>query len=75
MEKVNGCPKDIGLKNIFKNILLKKKKKLIFYGFFYIPMNVMLKLFLNSLLTIGIRTLVNTRSPIGIYYQMTKMPL
>ena len=75
MEKVNGCPKDIGLKNIFKNILLKKKKKIDFLWFFYIPMNVMLKLFLNSLLTIGIRTLVNTRSPIGIYYQMTKMPL
>ena len=75
MEKVNGCPKDIGLKNIFKNILLKKKKKIDFLWFFYIPMNVMLKLFLNSLLTIGTRTLVNTRSPIGIYYQMTKMPL
>ena len=75
MEKVNGCLKDIGLKNIFKNILLKKKKKIDFLWFFYIPMNVMLKLFLNSLLTIGIRTLVNTRSPIGIYYQMTKMPL
>ena len=75
MEKVNGCPKDIDLKNIFKNILLKKKKKIDFLWFFYIPMNVMLKLFLNSLLTIGIRTLVNTRSPIGIYYQMTKMPL
>ena len=26
MEKVNGCPKDIGLKNIFKNILSEKKK-------------------------------------------------
>ena len=75
MEKVNEYPKDIGLKNIFKNILLKKKKKIDFLWFFYIPMNVMLKLFLNSLLTIGIRTLVNTRSPIGIYYQMTKMPL
>ena len=75
MEKVNGCPKDIGLKNIFKNILLKKKKKIDFLWFFYIPMNVMLKLFLNSLLTIGIRTLFNTRSPIGINYQMTKMPL
>ena len=26
MEKVNGCPKGIGLKNIFKNILSEKKK-------------------------------------------------
>ena len=34
MEKVNGCPKDIGLKNIFKNILLKKKKKIDFLWFF-----------------------------------------
>ena len=35
MEKVNEYPKDIGLKNIFKNILLKKKKNWFFMVFLY----------------------------------------
>ena len=36
MEKVNGCPKGIGLRNNFRKLLWEKKKKKI-SGFSYFP--------------------------------------
>ena len=47
MGKVNICPKGIGLKNIFRNFLLEKEKKLIFLKTFYIFNASCVKTFLN----------------------------
>ena len=37
MEKVNGCPKGIGLRNNFRKLLWEKKKKKKISGFSYFP--------------------------------------
>ena len=46
MEKVNGCPKGIGLRNNLRKILWEKKKKKKISGFSYFPWKWCLK-FLN----------------------------
>ena len=38
MGEVNICPKGLGLKNIFRNFLLEKEKKINFFNnFLYFP--------------------------------------
>ena len=62
MRNVNKLPKDIDLKYIFRNFLLKKKKinNLVFYIFYKNCIKIFLKLFINNgLKNIGYDDLLN----------------
>ena len=58
MEKVNGCPKGIGLRNYFRKLLWEKKKKKNFAAF-HISHESGFKNFLIGLLTITLRAPIN----------------
>ena len=58
MEKVNGCPKGIGLRNNFRKILWEKKKKKKLAAF-HISHESGFKNFLIGLLTITLRAPIN----------------
>ena len=58
MEKVNGCPKGIGLRNNFRKLLWEKKKKKKLAAF-HISHESGVKNFLIGLLTITLRAPIN----------------
>jgi len=70
MGKVIGCPKGIGLGNIFRRILWEKKKVTDFFFFttFYIFHKSGIKIFLNGTLTNALKASVNRSLELLISY-------